>query len=88
MPETVRGGRVRLLHGAHGVRLCVFRAVRLPGGGGCERLRVDHANRGGRCHLAQEHDEDDQATMSQSSHGRRVSPRPRRGILALRCVQS
>jgi hypothetical protein len=65
MPVTVRGGRVRLLHGPRGVRLCVFRAVRLPGGGGCERPRVDPVHMGGGRHLAQEHDEGDQATMSQ-----------------------
>jgi hypothetical protein len=65
MSDTVRGGRVRLFHGTRGVRLCVFRTVRLPGGGGCERLRVDPVHRGGRRHLAQEHDAGDQATMSQ-----------------------
>jgi hypothetical protein len=88
MPDTVRGGRGRLLPGDRGVRLCVFRAVRLPGGGGCQRLRVDRVHMGRRRHLAQEHDEGDQATMSESNHGRRVSPRPRRGILALTRAQS
>jgi hypothetical protein len=88
MPDTVRGRCGRLLPGDRGVRLCVFGAVRLPGGGGCGRLRVDHVHLRGRRHLAQEHDEGDQAPMSQPSHGRRVSPPPRRGIWALTRARS
>ena len=88
MPDTVCGSCGRVLPGDRGVRLCVSGAVRLPGGGGCGRLRLDRVHMDGRRHLAQEHDEGDQAPMSQASHGRRVSPRPRRGIRALTRLQS
>ena len=72
MPGRVRRRHGRVFHAARSVRLCVFRAVDVPGAGASNRLRVNHGQMGARCQLAHEHGQGDQATMSQSSHRRSV----------------
>ena len=72
MSGVVGAGRGRWLHAARGVCLRMFRAMGMRGTGIANRTRVHHGQVCGRCHLAQEHDEDNQATMSEPNHRRSV----------------
>jgi len=82
MPGRVIAGHGRWVHAARGVRLCVFRAVGMRGVVVYDRRRVRHGRTRGSCHLAHEHDEDNQATMSQPNHSRSVPLRCGSGLSA------
>jgi hypothetical protein len=74
MPGVVRAGRGGLVRAAGGLWWCVLRAMRMRGAGVSNRPRLQRRHISGHCHLAQEHDERNQTTMSQPSHRRSVSP--------------